>query len=706
MVTRISGDQTIFQGPVERRELAIIARLASISRNLFGQGEQTATVREVSEKNILDTTYPIFATDSEGRIIFTNAPARRLTGKFNEQLVGQPIQLIFQSVKEGSHPFFNEIVLSCLKEKMEGITVNSECKVGDQIGNYEVFMAEGKSDGSSFFTLAIQNASAQKKFEGITDRWFKGFYASYSETGEFLAVSPNVEGILGYTPEELIGTNRYSLTLPEDLLETQLSYSKMAERGEENDQTPTILPFRYKAKDGTTVPVIQYGFGSNKNGEFNCVIRLDSSQRRESDSEVIEKLIHADQSRKEFLAYLCHEIRNPLSVILFMLEGIKNKTLSKEEVEGVLEAFKGDLKEDEVLSALIEKTSNLFKKQIKYQKSIQKKRAIIEESSEQILDIVNQALDESMVEENKYTINKKEYNVVVLVESVIKVLKRSAKIKEIKLKHIFKKGLKSLQYGDPENIRKVLVKLITNAINFTTEGEVVVSVESVEVENTLKTSFSVQDTGSGISNADINKLFEKHLSLSQDSATEGSGIGLYLSQKLVELMGGTMSVESELGKGSTFSFSLIEELPVCSPPTSINTPLKVTKKRVLILEDELITRKTLIKRLNGLGYDCDAVSNGEEGIAMLLDHDYDLFFSDMNMPRMNGAEFKKSLRGTKHESTPFLLGTAGVTESEIKRYLELGFDRKDILSKPYLTDDLKRIMAEKLPESSTESVAK
>lgn len=372
-----------------------------------------------------------------------------------------------------------------------------------------------------------------------------------------------------------------------------------------------------------------------------------SAQALEEHNQALESAL---ATRQAFLATMSHEVRTPLNGVLGMAELLARTPL--------------EAGQQEMLDS-------------------------IQDSGEGLLQVLNDILDTAKLDAGKIALETLPFDPLHLVESVCRLMRTKTHGRPVQLRAHSEGSLPPQVAGDPARLRQVLLNLVGNALKFTEAGEVRVSLQWRP--DTLKVS--VQDTGIGVSPEAQARIFEPFGQAELGTTREygGTGLGLTISRRLVDLMGGELSLTSTLGQGSCFCIALPAPRATAEVPPEPNTspPEGPLPEHVLIVEDNPVNLLVTSRMLEALGCTILTAANGQEALDLVAVHAVDLILMDCRMPVMDGFEATRRLRAQAH-FLPILALTAGVTEEERAACHAAGMDA--VLPKPLKLEQLRETM--------------
>ena len=373
----------------------------------------------------------------------------------------------------------------------------------------------------------------------------------------------------------------------------------------------------------------------------------------------------ANKAKTEFLSNMSHEIRTPLNAIM----GFSNMLLDDKSLP--------DSAKDEVNDIVM--------------------------ASDNLLEIVNGILDISKIEAGKLEIINTEYVFNKVTTELIALTRGRLGDKPIEFITKIDESIPQVLYGDASRLKQICVNILTNAVKYTKEGSITFSINSVIKNDVCRLIISVEDTGIGIKQENLSKLFNKfeRLDLKDNVTIEGTGLGLAITKKLVDMMNGKIIVQSVFGKGSKFTVSIDQR--IVKNPTikveAINTThehIEVKNKTVLVVDDNKINLKVAERLLQTYGVDVECVESGFICIDNLKSgKKYDLILMDDMMPKMSGVETLQKIKVEIPEfDIPVIALTANALTGMREKYLADGFN--DYLAKPINKDELNRVINEYL----------
>ncbi|MWJ31725.1 PAS domain S-box protein [Saccharibacillus sp. WB 17] len=630
----------------------------------------------------------IISMDMKGRLRSANPAMEEMSGYTLEQLLRLSVGMLqpkeyaklsgehFMKARKGKSSIFE----TCFYRRdgqlrhisIAFVPIDSEQK---QEGVYAIItdITERKQYIAQIEELSYQHSLLLNTVsEGIV-----GFGAD----GRVMFANPAAAAMLGYEGTEVAG-----LSYKEMMRQAQTQGSAYDTGGTtlldalESGVTQTHPEAVFWRKDGGSFLVSYQVTPISDRGERRGAVLVFRDVTGEK--EIIrakESAEQADRAKSEFLSIVSHELRTPMNGIIGMTDLLRDSEMQGEQRQYI---------------------------------------EIIHESSYALLKILNEILDISKIEAGRMEIAPEPVELSEVLSGVLQLFAPRAAEKELELKYDADESMHPLPeivMADSERLRQVLINLVGNAIKFTDSGSVTVSVspKAFRAPNEIWIEFAVADTGIGIARAKQHRLFQPFSQLHPilNRKYGGTGLGLSISHKLVELMGGTISVDSEEGEGATFRFLLRFLLPQEEEerfarqidaqerrtPLPENMPLSaeaeaLSNLRILVVEDHPVNRKVLLAMLARFGCGADLADSGEQAIRLALTGSYDLIFMDVQLPDINGIEAAAQIRTQLPPGrVPLIVGVSSLVRKEdIQRCLEGGMD--EFIAKPVSAHEIERVL--------------
>lgn len=487
------------------------------------------------------------------------------------------------------------------------------------------------------------------------------------ENGKVTWINEALEKIFGFKSEEVIGHKLIDFIKGE---ETDLELLQIA-REKAARYEPFNLEHKVYRKDGKElwVSVDNTSIYNEATGERAQVeIINDITQRKETELQMLasrEETLKLSQAKEAFVSIMSHEIRTPLNAVI----GLANILHQEEKLPTQEESI------------------NLLKF-----------------SADNLLNLINDILDFNKIEVGKMTLENKRLDVRALLQDIVNSMRFKIDGKPIKLEHHVDAAIPQLVRGDKTRLYQILVNLINNAIKFTPEGFIKVSVnQQPEKDNKVVLKFAVADTGIGIAKEKQKAIFEPFTQAESNTSRKygGSGLGLSITKKLIELFGGNIQVNSEPDVGTEFYFTLKFnkfEGPIDMPETAPSITLNA---KILVVDDNEINTLLAQRVLSKFGLTVVACNSGADALALLEDKSFDLVLMDVHMPDLNGYETTLKLRekdDVYFKELPIIALTASVLEDSIDDINRSGMT--DFQLKPFKPDELASKIALHLKKSA------
>ncbi|MGK5091156.1 PAS domain S-box protein [Deltaproteobacteria bacterium TL4] len=670
--------------------------------------ERTESLREGHEtlQDILATTLNgYWRVDLQGHLLEVNATYCQQSGYTRDELLGRKISeldVIKNPEETAKH-------IKQLKAKGSDLFESIHRRKDGSLWHVEVSATYRDSSGGQLIvflhdiserirtnektTTALKEleiAMCAQKEQEIELRQYKAIIDSSSDAiisktlkGTIMSWNLGAEKLFGFTTQEAIGQSM-KITIPTERISEEPEVLKRIANGERIDHFETVRC----RKDGhlidisaTISPVL------DERGNVIAIsnISRDMTERKQVQSQlerINEQLklrtIEAEEANRiksEFISNMSHEIRTPMNAII----GLADLALSQ----------------------------NLSAKLRDYLSKIHT-------SSLALLSIINDILDFSKVEAGRLELDAQEFNLEKMLKNVFDLFITHAEEKGIELFVTIWPNVSLMLVGDGMRLGQVMNNLIGNAVKFTDSGEIHIKVEQTLTERGYTTlHFSVRDTGIGISREQLTLLF-KPFTQADRSITRrfgGTGLGLTISQRLVEMMGGTISVESVPGQGSTFSFTLRfavsepncptqHEYAASAAPDINKIAASIQGARILLVEDNPVNVQVSQEILERAGFLVDVANNGQQALDLLPSERFDAVLMDVQMPVMDGFMASREIRkNPKFADLPIIAMTAAATDLDRKACLAAGMT--DHVAKPIMPLDLMTVLKKWIKNGQT-----
>lgn len=608
-----------------------------------------------------------------GVSIFINKSFMDMFGyEEEEELIGREIvELIEPELRDATIEYKRK------RDRGEDVPLVFESKGLTKEGkviDVEVRVSSYEQDGEEYIIIIVRNITEEKMEEEAlreSEELFRKLFENaaigvglISIDGYPIKINAAVKDMLGYTEDEMKSMKFTEYTHEEDREKDWILFKELLE-----GKYPYYLnEKRYYHKDGhiiwsrTAVSIIR---GSNGKPQQIIAMVQDITKSKYAEEELIKAKNAAEAANKaksQFLANMSHEIRTPMNGIIGMMDLTLMTQLTAEQ-RGYLELAKT--------------------------------------STHSLLRVLNDILDYSKIEAGKMELEKLPFDLKHVMYEVLDLFDINAKQKDLYIKLNMDDTIPKIIIGDYIRVRQVLSNLIGNAIKFTMRGGVDVSVTYEKLcSKGVKLKFEVADTGIGIPQNKMNKLFKSFSQVDDSNTREygGTGLGLAICEKLVGMMGGEIWLESQEGVGSKFyftaKFGIEEENNEKNRELEGNVDsigLKSNQnnnKKVLLVEDDKISSKLTTILLEKMGFTVVSVADGRSAVEILKNESFHLILLDMNLPYVNGYSIASMVRSEKHHvnnSTPIIAMTAYALKGDREKCLNAGMN--DYISKPINTEE-------------------
>ena len=670
IVLLIFGKQALLTPYQQLEKSEATLRIAKEEAEKNAEKARLSEIALTEQKFALDQHSLVAITDIQGNITYANEKFAEISGYTQEELMGQNHRIL----NSGHHQkaFFTDMYKTIAKGNVWHGQICNKAKDGHLYWVDTTVMPFMGEDGRPKNYIAIRTditesiarqralRESEERFQLAIEGSNDGLWDWDIVTGQ-IYYAPRFRQLLGYEGDDfdnfpnLFESWKNSLH-PDDKDTSLIALQEHIDSGE-----PFDAEYRLRLKEGG------YRFfrakGKALHNENHEPVRMsgsitDISEQKKQQQELEQSRIaaeQANQAKSEFLASMSHEIRTPMNGVLGML-GLLAKSPLNEKQERQL--------------------------------------TIAKNSADSLLTIINDILDFSKIDAGKLGLEELDFNLGNMLEDFAESIAFRANEKNIEF--ILDARQASIGYvrGDPGRLRQILTNLVSNALKFTEQGEVLLSARITKHGHQLKLSCSVTDTGIGIPKEKQAFLF--YAFTQADSSTTrrygGTGLGLSICKKLSEMMGGSISVESQPGKGSIFSFDILLDN---SDKTFTPVTTDASQLNILVVDDNHANRVMIFEQLSSWNASVTHVSCGQEALDMIKrsinDRHFDIAIIDMKMPNMSGEELSHHIRAEKHfDTTKLILMTSINQEGEINTNKSTHF--YSTIPKPVKANDLRKIL--------------
>ncbi|MDP3876190.1 MAG: response regulator [Methylobacter sp.] len=647
--------------------------LLEVQEQANQQLQQANATLQISEEKLAVTLHSIgdavIATDAEGRVTLLNPLAEQLTGWTQAEAIGHPVAKVFHIISRKTRQPAVIPVKQTLAQGTVQTLIDDTLLIGRQ--GSECAIADSCAPIRDRDGLVV---GAVLVFRDVTEEYVAQQALRDQQFYTRSLIESNIDALMATDPAGIItDINQQMQTLTgrsrEQLIDSSFKHlftdAEQAEAGIKrvlSEQKLADYELCVRALNGRETPVSYnastfYDRDNTLQGVFAAVHDITDSKRLdqilqdkntelESATAIAEK---ASLTKSDFLSNMSHEIRTPMNAIIGMSHLVMKTQLTPHQRDYITK---------------------------------------IQSSSRHLLSIINDVLDFSKIEAGKLSVECVEFELEKVLENVANLIAVKAAAKDLELVFDVDNKVPSRLIGDSLRLGQILINYSNNAVKFTKQGEIAITIRLQEETDTdVLIHCAVRDTGIGMTEEQIGHLFQKFSQADTSTTREfgGTGLGLVISKKLAELMGGEVGVDSELGKGSTFWFTSRFDKSVGQ-----QRKLALTNgqrgKRALVVDDNESARLVLADLLIGMGFQVNQVESGEEAIiavnnADLKQEPYEIIFLDWQMPGMDGIETLKWIKQLPLSHVPhMMMVTAYGREEVIQSAEEAGFE--DALIKP------------------------
>ncbi len=627
--------------------------------------------REIFKLIFDNSAAAITVADKDGRIIAWNPFAENLLAMAKEVLFNKPVKELYPP-REWAHLQTQNIRRQGLLSDIETQIVRHDGATLDVSLSVTILKdAEGRTTGSIGI---MRDITKQKQAQRNLEDSERKFRVILDNSAAAITLTDAQERIITWNrfTEQLFGMKKQDLQMrPVSSLYPPEEWKKIRAENIRKTGSRHHLETKIVRKDGVVVDV-DLSINVLKDADGNILGSVGILQDITEQKKMQQILVQAKRAAEEannaksiFLASMSHEVRTPMNTILGMLDLTLDTPLNSEQKE------------------------NLH---------------VAKDAADNLLGLINDILDLSRVEAGKMSLEVIDFDLPNVVKSVVKGLSVLANKKNLVLTSNLEAAVPQIVSGDPVRVRQILVNLINNAIKFTHQGGVTTTVTMKRKSgDDCELLFAVTDTGIGIPKEKQGLIFEAFTQADASTARHygGTGLGLAICKRLVQMMNGSLWVESVAGKGSTFYFTAAFKVPrrdeeafaklekALQAQAGKFAGKNATAISILLAEDNIVNQKIAVKMLEKQGWKVQAVSNGQEVLDVLKQGHFDVVLMDALMPVLDGMQTTMLIREEEKKTgkhIPIIALTARAMEDDRRKMIEVGMD--DFVAKPIERDKL------------------
>ena len=610
---------------------------------------------------------PLITINTEGKITDMNEALANITGITRKKLTGTDFFDYFTETQKAREVYQEVFAKGSVADSPLTLR-HKNGKLTDVLFNGSVY----KDDKGNVLGVVIvaRDVTAQKLLSKYSLSLIEASLdplVTISTEGKITDMNEALANITGMTREKLTGTDFFDyFTEPQKAREV---YQEVFAKGSVADSPLTIRHKKgkltdvlfngsvYKDDRGNVLGVVivardvtdQKRIATELTeakvfAELTTVIAEEAKSKAESATRIAEDAVKAKQ---QFLSNMSHEIRTPMNSIIGFTKVVLKTDLST--------------KQKEYLTA-------------------------IKMSGDALIVLINDILDLAKVEAGKMTFEKIPFQLALSISAMLHLFETKIREKNLKLITEYDNKIPRVLLGDPVRLHQIILNLVSNAVKFTSTGEITVTVHLLsEDEEKVTIEFAVMDTGIGIDSDKIENIFENFQQASSGTSRlyGGTGLGLAIVKQLVEPQGGTISVKSERNEGSTFSFILSFQKTNAEAESDtevVELDNEIKNIKVLVVEDIALNQLLMKTLLDDFGFERDIADNGKIAIEKLQTKSYDVILMDLQMPEMNGFEATEYIRNKMNSKIPIIALTADVTTVDLAKCKAVGMN--DYIAKP------------------------